>query len=172
MLSTCLASAAAVASDGDSKALMTRTNPYPSSPPHKVKMGHHHRSVQGPLHHVHARSTMQNALDTSVVVALPLSPHPPCLSSPLPPNPPPPALPTPHSPRVGQPPNLSCCSHAEHAAQGLGHTTMFCGDGINDIAALTAADVGLAVGATDAVIAASLSTSHGSVAGKSPSHPV
>ena len=52
--------------------------------------------------------------------------------------------------------------------QGLGHTTMFCGDGINDIAALTAADVGLAVGATDAVIAASLSTS---VAGKSPSGP-
>lgn len=44
---------------------------------------------------------------------------------------------------------------------------MFCGDGINDIAALSAADVGLAVGATDAVIAANLSTSHGSVAGKS-----
>ena len=49
---------------------------------------------------------------------------------------------------------------------------MFCGDGINDLAALTAADVGLAVGATDAVIAASLSTSHGSVAGKSLSCPV
>lgn len=44
---------------------------------------------------------------------------------------------------------------------------MFCGDGINDIAALSAADVGLAVGATDAVIAATLSTSRGSVAGKS-----
>ena len=49
---------------------------------------------------------------------------------------------------------------------------MFCGDGINDIAALTAADVGLAVGATDAVIAASLYTSQGSVAGKNPSCPV
>ena len=59
-------------------------------------------------------------------------------------------------------------SSDEHAAQGLGHTTMFCGDGINDIAALSAADVGLAVGATDAVIAATLSTSQGSVAGKCP----
>ena len=51
------------------------------------------------------------------------------------------------------------------AVQGLGHTTMFCGDGINDLAALSAANVAMAIGATDAVIAAELATSHGSVAG-------
>ena len=48
----------------------------------------------------------------------------------------------------------------------MGNTTMFCGDGINDLAALSAADVGMAIGATDAVIAATLSTSQGSVAGQ------
>ncbi|KAL3131604.1 hypothetical protein ABBQ38_007901 [Trebouxia sp. C0009 RCD-2024] len=42
---------------------------------------------------------------------------------------------------------------------------MFCGDGINDLAALRAADIGFAVGATDATIAASISTQQRSVAG-------
>ena len=52
-------------------------------------------------------------------------------------------------------------------AQGLGNTTMFCGDGINDLAALSAADVGMSIGATDAFIAAAISTPQGSVAGRS-----
>lgn len=52
-------------------------------------------------------------------------------------------------------------------AQGLGNTTIFCGDGINDLAALSAADVGMSIGATDAFIAATISTPEGSVAGRS-----
>lgn len=51
------------------------------------------------------------------------------------------------------------------AVQGLNHVTLFCGDGINDLAALSAADVGMVVGTTDAVVAASLYTRQGSVAG-------
>ena len=42
---------------------------------------------------------------------------------------------------------------------------MFVGDGINDLVALSAADVGFAVGATDAMVAAAISTSRSSVAG-------
>lgn len=49
--------------------------------------------------------------------------------------------------------------------QGLGNTTMFCGDGINDLAALSAANIGMSIAGADAVIAAELCTSQGSVAG-------
>ena len=50
--------------------------------------------------------------------------------------------------------------------QGLDNTVFFCGDGINDLSALSAADAGYAVGATEASIVASLFTSLSSVAGK------
>ena len=49
--------------------------------------------------------------------------------------------------------------------QGMGHRTLFCGDGINDFAALSAADVGFAVGATEAMVAAAAMTKQHSVAG-------
>ena len=42
---------------------------------------------------------------------------------------------------------------------------MYCGDGINDLVALAAADVGMAVGSSHASAAAAISDKHSSVEG-------
>ena len=60
----------------------------------------------------------------------------------------------------------SISNNPANSLQGLGKTCMYCGDGINDLAALAAADVGMAVGASDASAAATLSDTHYSIAGK------
>lgn len=65
----------------------------------------------------------------------------------------------------------SISNNPANSLQGLGKTCMYCGDGINDLAALAAADVGMAVGASDASAAATLSDTHYSIAGK-PGQPL
>ena len=59
----------------------------------------------------------------------------------------------------------AACGLTDSMMQGMGHRTLFCGDGINDFAALSAADVGFAVGATEAMVAAAAMTKQHSVAG-------
>ncbi len=50
-------------------------------------------------------------------------------------------------------------------AQGQQQTVLFCGDGLNDLAALGTAEVGMAIGPIDAMAAAPVSTKHSSIAG-------
>ena len=49
--------------------------------------------------------------------------------------------------------------------QGQQHTVLFCGDGLNDLAALGTAEVGMAIGPIDAMAAAPFSTRHSSISG-------
>lgn len=60
------------------------------------------------------------------------------------------------------------CAEAElSAVQGLRKTCMYCGDGINDLIALGAADVGMTVGSSEASAAATISNRNSSIAGDS-----
>ena len=49
--------------------------------------------------------------------------------------------------------------------QGQQQTVLFCGDGLNDLAALGTAEVGMAIGPIDAMAAAPVSTKRSSIAG-------
>ena len=49
--------------------------------------------------------------------------------------------------------------------QGMGQCVAFCGDGLNDLAALGTAEVGMAIGPIDAMAAAPISTRRSSIAG-------
>ena len=52
--------------------------------------------------------------------------------------------------------------------QGQQQTVLFCGDGLNDLAALGTAEVGMAIGPIDAMAAAPVSTRRQSIAGHCP----
>lgn len=51
--------------------------------------------------------------------------------------------------------------------QGMGHVIGYCGDGFNDIPAIHATDLGIAVGASEAAVTAPIFTSDVSTQGKS-----
>lgn len=51
--------------------------------------------------------------------------------------------------------------------QGLGKAVMYCGDGIDDLAALAVADMGMAISSSNAAAAASVCDRRGSVAAAS-----